>query len=92
MVAVRKKHIISNRAIMITKMKLERVSNPSMWANCSRGSGKIATTIKRSGRRSQVTELLIDIKFLRRLKSIKKRSTRAAIDTSIRMLVMLIPS
>ena len=89
--AVRKKQMTSRSAMIITKIKLESVSKPSRWANCSRGSGKMAIIMKTRGRRSQAIELLIDMEFLRRLKKIRMRRIRAAMDTSIWILVMWTP-
>lgn len=83
MVAVRKKQIMINRAIMTTKIKLERVSKPSEWASCSRGSGKMAMRMKTKGRRSQAIEFLMDIELRRRLKKMRARRTSAATKTSI---------
>jgi hypothetical protein len=68
---------------MITKMKLARVSNPSQLAKVSSGIGKIAINIKTRGSKSQTMEFLIDIEFLRRLKKMRIRRIRAAMETSI---------
>lgn len=82
-VTVRKKQRIRRRAIIMTKIKLERVSKPNQWAKESMGSGKIAIRIKTSGRRSQVREILIEMEFRRRLKKIMMRRISAARENSI---------
>lgn len=84
--------MMMSRAIMTTKMKLESVSKPSQWASVLMGSGKMAMMAKAKGRRSQASEIRIDIEFLRRLRMMKTSSINAAIDTSIWMLVMMITS
>lgn len=73
------------------KMKLDRVSKPSECASCSRGSGKMAIIIKTRGRRSHAIEFLIDMEFRRRLKKIRIRRMRAAMETSNWILVMRTP-
>ena len=76
---------------MMTNMKLARVSKPSQLAKASSGFGKIAMMMKTKGRRSQAMEFLMDIEFLRRLRKMRTRRMRAAMETSIWMLVMWAP-
>ncbi|MDO4398746.1 MAG: hypothetical protein Q4C24_00400 [Candidatus Saccharibacteria bacterium] len=80
---VRKKQMIMSRAMITMKMKLERVSNPSHLEKEVSGSGKIAMMTKITGSRSQARELLMDIEFFLRLRTIKTKRTSAAMDISI---------
>ena len=75
--------MISSKPIMMTKMKFARVSNPSQLAKASRGFGKMAMMMKTRGRMSQAMEFLMDMEFLRRLRKMRTRRMRAAMDTSI---------
>lgn len=83
MTTVRKKQRIMSRAIVIRKIKLERVSKPSQLDNALRGSGKIATNRKTIGSKSQAIELLVEIRFFFRETIIKISNRMAAIDISI---------
>ena len=80
---VRKKQIRMSRAIMTTKMKLDRVSKPSQLAKISSGPGKMAIMMKMSGSESQAMEWRMDMRFLVRLKMIRISRMIAAIEISI---------
>ena len=69
--------------MIIRKIKLENVSNPSQLENLARGSGKMAIIRKTIGRRSQAIELLIDMVFFLRDMIIKINNKMVAIDISI---------
>ncbi len=88
---MRRKQIKINKAIMITKIKLEGISKPSQVAKSVMGFGKIATMMNAIGRSSQATELLMDIEFLFRQIIIKINRMMAATVISIRKLVIFSP-
>lgn len=75
--------MISNKPMMMTKMKFASVSKPSQLAKASSGFGKMAMIIKARGRISQAMEFLMDMDFLRRLRKMRARRMRAAMNTSI---------
>ena len=83
--------MINKSAIIITNMKFASVSKPSQFAKASNGFGKIAIIMKTRGRSSQAIEFLMDIVFLRRLKKMRMRRMRVAMDISIWILVMRSP-
>ena len=90
-VIVRKKMMTIKSPIISTKRKFEKVSKPSMVAKSVRGSGMMAIIIKARGRRSQATEILIDIEFLLIQKAIKRKRMIAEMIISICRLVMMFP-
>lgn len=85
---VKKKQMSMSRAMVIRKMKLDKVSKPNQLARAVNGSGKMATTIKMIGKKSQATEFLMDMELRLRHIIIKTSKTRAAIVISIWRLVM----
>lgn len=82
-VRVREKQTIIRRAIVARKMKFDRVSNPSHFANDSSGFGMIAMVRNTKGRSSQAIEFLIEREFRLRQIIIIKNSINAAMDISI---------
>lgn len=83
METVRKKHRIISRAITITKIKLEKVSNPSQLEKVARGSGKMAMARKTIGSRSHAIELLTDILLFLSETMISSNKSIVAITISI---------
>lgn len=82
-VRVRKKHNTIKRAIVIRKMKLASVSNPSQCASPVSGSGKMAISANRIGSSNQAIEFLIDIELRFRQTIIMMKRIIAAIVISI---------
>ena len=80
---VRKKQIRISRAIITTKMKFDKVSNPSQLAKDCNESGKTATIIKAIGSRNQAIEFLIDKVFFASSTTIIMNNIIAAIIISI---------
>lgn len=76
--------------MMITKMKLAKVSKPSQLAKSEKGPGKVAMIMKTIGRSSQATEFLIDMELRLREMIIMSKSINAAIVISTCRLVMAI--
>lgn len=92
MTTVRKKQRTIRRAIVVRKIKLDRVSKPSQLDNAASGSGKMAINKKTIGSKSQAIELLVEMRFFFKEMIISANSEIAAIDISICILVIFTPS
>ena len=88
---VNEKQSIIKRAIITTKIKLEKVSKPRVFAKFSNGSGNKAMIINTTGSKSHATEFFTDMEFFLRQKIIIMSRINAAMLISICKLFIFCP-
>lgn len=78
------------RAIITTKIKLEKVSKPRVFDRFSNGSGNRAMIINTTGNKSHATEFFTDMEFFLRQTTMIMSKINAAMLISICKLFIFV--